>query len=51
MANKGHCKVVFIPAEVDEPIREQELSYTEDSEVGCVQNLAKVSNTTFLPSI
>ena len=42
MAIKGRCKIVYIPADVNEPIQEQELPYTEESEVGCVQNYAKV---------
>ena len=42
MTVKGSCKIVIIPADVDEPIQERKISYTEETEVGCVQNLAKV---------
>lgn len=45
MAVKGRCKIVYIPADVSEPIEERDLAYTEEDEVGCVQNLAKVTLT------
>jgi hypothetical protein len=44
MAVKGTCKIVLIPAEVEEPIEERSISYSEESEVGCVQDYAKVYN-------
>jgi len=45
MAVKGTCKIVLIPADVDEPIEELSVSYTEDDEIGCVQDHAKVCRT------
>lgn len=42
MAMKGECKVVFVPAESHEDIREELLRYTEQNEVSCVQDHAKV---------
>lgn len=39
---KGECKIVFIPADSHEELKEETLEYTEDTEVSCVQDHAKV---------
>ena len=41
---KGQCKIILIPADPHENIREETLSYTEETEVSCVQDHAKVSS-------
>ena len=48
MAIKGTCKIVLIPADVEEPIEERSISYTEVNEVGCVQDYAKVRSLPFI---
>ena len=46
-ATKGKFKLVFIPADPQESIEEKELTYTEETEVSCVQDCAKVRRSVF----
>lgn len=39
---KGEVKIVMIPADLHEEIQERTIPYTEETEVSCVQDVAKV---------
>ena len=43
--DKGSFKLVYIPADPQEAIEEKELTYTEETEVSCVQDYAKVRHS------